>query len=68
MKLEEMQKIWDSKSNQTLYVMNEKSVENHVKSRAHKANKNAAYVENFIIVMNLVVPIILFVIAYANTP
>jgi hypothetical protein len=66
MKLSEMQKIWDSKTNQTLYVMDEKAVEKIVKIKAHKANKKAAYVENFIIVINLIVPIILFLLAYMN--
>lgn len=66
MKLEEMQKIWDSESNQTLYVMNQNAVEHFVKTKANSANKKAAYVENFIIIMNLMVPIILFTIAYLN--
>ena len=66
MKLEEMQKIWDSKSNQTLFVMNQESVEKHVKNRSNKVNKRAAFVENFIIGMNFIVPTILFLLAYLN--
>jgi len=66
MKLEEMQKIWDSKINQTLYVMDENAVEKFVKRKANSANKKAAYVENFIIIMNIIVPIILITITRLN--
>lgn len=66
MKLEDMQKIWDSNTNQTLYVMDHKAVESFVKRKASSANKKAAYVENFIIIMNLVVPIFLLTIATLN--
>jgi len=66
MKLEDMQKIWDSETNQTLYVMNQKAVESFVKKKANSANRKAAYVENFIIIMNLVVPIILMTIISLN--
>ncbi len=63
MKLEEMQKIWDTKTNQTLYVMDEKAVEKVVKGKANSANRRAAFVENFIIGMNVIVPLVLFGIA-----
>lgn len=66
MKLEEMQKIWDSKKNQTLYIMDENAVEKFVKRKANSANRRTAYVENFIIIMNLVVPVILLSIASLN--
>lgn len=66
MKLEEMQKIWDSKNNQTLYIMNEQAVEKFVTKKANSANKKAAYVENFIIIMNIIVPLILIGISSIN--
>ena len=66
MKLEDMQKIWHSETNQTLYVMNQKAVESFVKKKANSANRKAAKVENFIIIMNLVVPVILLTLASLN--
>lgn len=62
MKLEEMQKIWDSENNQTLYVMNEIAVEKFVKNKTYSANKRVNFVENFIIFINLLVPIVLLII------
>ena len=61
-----MKKIWDSESNQTLYVIDQSKVEQMVNNKSMSANKRAGYVENFIIIMNLIVPIILFVIGGLN--
>lgn len=66
MNLEDMKKVWDSESNQTLYVIDQSKVEQMVNNKSMSANKRASYVENFIIIMNLIVPVILFVIGGLN--
>ena len=63
MNIEDMKKIWDSEGNQTLYVLNESKVESIVNKKSLDANKRASYVENFIITVNLVLPIALFIFA-----
>lgn len=66
MNLEDMKKVWDSESNQTLYVIDQSKMETMVNRKSKNANKRASYVENFIIFMNLIVPVILFVIGGLN--
>jgi len=57
-----MQKIWDSESNQTLYIMNQSKVDEIVNKKSNNAHARANYVEGFIIIMNVVVPLILLLI------
>lgn len=66
MNLEDMKKVWDSDSNQTLYVIDQSKMDQIVNKKSMSANRRASYVENFIIIMNLVIPVVLFTIAGLN--
>lgn len=66
MNIEDMQKIWDSESHRTLYVIDQSKLEKIVNQKSLDANRRAAYVENFIIAMNVLVPLILFLIGGLN--
>ncbi len=60
MNLEDMKKVWDSDSNQTLYVIDQFKMDQMVNKKSMSANRRASYVENFIIIMNVGIPIIIF--------
>ncbi|MFT4535162.1 MAG: hypothetical protein ACJA1A_001796 [Saprospiraceae bacterium] len=66
MNIQDMQKIWDTESNQTLYVLDEASVLNRINKKVISAERRANSTENFIIAINIFVTIVLFAIAILN--
>jgi membrane protein implicated in regulation of membrane protease activity len=66
MNIQDMQKIWDTESNQTLYVLDEASVLNRINRKVISTERRANRTENFIIAINVFVTIVLFVIAILN--
>ena len=60
MNLEDMKKIWDSDSNQTLYVIDQHKMDQIVNKKSINANRRVNYVENIIIILNIGIPIIIF--------
>ena len=61
-----MRKVWDSDSNQTLYVIDQSKMNQMVNKKSMSANRRASYVENFIIIMNIGIPIIIFTLTGLN--
>lgn len=66
MNIQDMQKIWDTESNQTLYVMDEASVVKRVNKKVISTEKKANRTENYIIAINVFVTVVLFTIAILN--
>lgn len=59
MEFEEMQKIWDSQNNETLYAINEKSLHNSIKQKGRNINKYVMFFEWAMIVSTLFVTLAL---------
>jgi hypothetical protein len=59
MEFEEMQKIWDSQNNETLYAINEKSLHNSIKQKGRNINKYVMFFEWAMIVSTLFVALAL---------
>lgn len=66
MNIQDMQKIWDTDSNQTLYVLDEASVINRIDKKVRSAAKKANRTENYIIAINVFMTVVLFALAILN--
>ena len=64
MNLEEMQKIWNSDTQEHLYAIDEKGMEKIVFKKRNKAIKRVTLVENLILWMNILLPSFLIVFAF----
>lgn len=53
MEFETLQKIWDTQSNQPLYAINEKALDNYIASKKNQANHIARFSEWLLIIVNL---------------
>jgi hypothetical protein len=66
MEFEEMQKIWDEQSNQTLYAIDERALSNRIKAKRNTANRIANLSELIVIITHIVATGILLVIMLMN--
>jgi hypothetical protein len=66
MEFEEMQKIWDEQSNQTLYAIDERALSNRIKAKRNTANRIANLSELIVIITHIAATGILLVIMLMN--
>ncbi|MEM9545264.1 MAG: hypothetical protein AAGA77_04790 [Bacteroidota bacterium] len=64
MNIEEMQKIWNSDTQEHLYAIDEKGMEKIVFTKRNKAIKRVNLVENIILWMNILLPSFLIILAF----
>lgn len=63
MNIDELKKVWDDENNQPLYVINQINMEKIIEKKGRKANRRVVIVENFMIGMNILIPIGLIIFA-----
>ena len=69
MNLEEMEKVWNSETQETLYAIDQKGMSNIVNKKGAKTLKRVSLVENLLMWMNIILPTGLIILTIvANKP
>ena len=71
MEFDELQKIWDSQSNQTMYAINEQALYNRILSKKNRANHVTEFSERLLIIVNILMGAFMIQLAFgknANLP
>ena len=66
MNIEEMKKYWDTENQRTLYVIDEEAMNDMVLKKSTSAIRKGQIIEDFILWMNIIVPVVLLFLLYIN--